>query len=193
MKIEKIEINKIRVTLSALDLVDMNVNVKSLTPNSPRLHSFLYEVMEKVKEETGFNPYTGQVVVEATPNDDGIILMVTKLSEHKEPLKRKPKNIRVAGHRSVKKLTYKFDSFEHLCRLFSCSEPKSFYSAGLYEYMENFYLVAPKNAAAALSEFGDAKDTLSLSESFLEEHGRFHAKGEDLVAMAEGVRELMMC
>ena len=100
MKIEKIEANKIKVSLSELDLIDMNINVKSLTPDSPRLHNFLYEIMEKVKAETGFNPYSGQVVVEATPHDDGITLTVTKLVLDEVPVKkRRPKNIRVSSHK----------------------------------------------------------------------------------------------
>lgn len=190
LKIEIIEINRIKVTLTALDLIDMNISVKSLTPSSPRLHSFLHEVMEKVKEETGFNPYSGQVMVEATPSDDGIVLMVTKLSE--EPLKKKrPKNIRVKGHRSAAKITYRFRHFENICRLFSYSDAKSFEKASLYEYMDNFYIIIPKNMNTAISEFGDAKDTVILSESFLAEHGKLHAKNESLVAMAEGVKELM--
>ena len=124
LKIEKIEINKIKVTLSALDLIDMNISVKSLTPDSPVLHGFLHDVMEMVKAETGFNPYSGQVMVEATPSDDGIVLMVTKLSEEK---KKKPKNVRVAGYR---KITYRFRHFENICRLFALVLSADFTSIG---------------------------------------------------------------
>ena len=183
LKIEKIEMNKIKVTLSALDLIDMNISVKSLTPDSPVLHG----LMEMVKAETGFNPYSGQVMVEATPSDDGIILMVTKISEEK---KKKPKNIRVAGHRSASKITYRFRHFENICRLFEISEPKKFENASLYEYMDNFYIVIPKDRVAGMSEFGDARGNVTLSESFLDEHGKLHAKGKKLVSMAEGVKGL---
>lgn len=190
MKIEKIEINRIKVTLSALDLIDMNVSVKSLTPSSPKLNSFLHEVMEKVKEETGFNPYTGQVMVEATPENDGVVLIVTKLSE--EPLfKKRPKRIRVTGHRSAQKITYKFASFQDVCELFSCCDPQKFNRASLYEYMENFYITIPKGAIAAIREFGESGNTILLGERFLAEHGKLHASGESLISMAEGVKELM--
>ncbi len=189
MKIEKIELNRIKVTLSAPDLIDMNINIKSLTPGSPRLHGFLYEIMEKVRKETGFNPYSGQVVVEAMPDGDGIVLTVTKLTD--EPQKKKrPGKVRVAGHRSAKKITYKFDSFENVCGLFSNTSPEHFASAGLYEYMDNFYMVVPKNAAPVLPEFGHPQTMLNISESFLSEHGKLHAKGKTLVAMAQGVKNL---
>ena len=187
LKIEKIEINKIKVTVSALDLIDMNISVKSLTPDSPVLHGFLHDVMERVKAETGFNPYSGQVMVEATPSGDGIVLMVTKLSEEK---KKKPKNVRVAGHRSASKITYRFNSFENICSLFEISDSNKFENASLYEYMENFYIIIPKDKTAGMSEFGDARGNVALSESFLKEHAKLHAMGKDLVSMAEGVKKL---
>ena len=185
LKIEKIETNKIKVTLSALDLIDMNISVKSLTPDSPVLHGFLHDVMEMVKAETGFNPYSGQVMVEAVPSGDGIVLMVTKIAE-----KKKPKKVRVAGHRSASKITYRFGYFENICRLFEISDPNRFENAGLYEYMDNFYIVIGKDKTAGMSEFGDARGNVTLSESFLKEHAKLHAMGKDLVAMAEGVKKL---
>lgn len=37
--------------------------------------------METIREETGFNPYNGQVVVEATPSQDGISILVKRLNK----------------------------------------------------------------------------------------------------------------
>ncbi len=193
MKIEKLDANKIKITLSELDLVDMNINVNLLTPNSPKLHNFLYEVMERVREETGFNPYTGQVVVEATPSNDGITLVVTKISEQPPaptPTKRKPKNIRAVKAKSTKKLTYKFRSFEQVLGLFSISQPENFSNGELFEYMESFYIVIPPNPGLRITEFADMRECTELSESFLAEHGKLHAKEESLVSMAKGVREM---
>ena len=57
--------------------------------------------------------------------------------------------------------------------------------------MDNFYIVIHKGIIADISEFGDARDTVALSESFLAEHGKLHAKNESLVSMVEGVKNLM--
>lgn len=190
MKIEKIELNKIKVTISALDLVNMNINIKSLTPNSPGLHDFLFEVMEEVRAQTGFNPYAGQVVVEATPNEGGIILTVTRLIDEK-PAPKRPRNIRVAKPKSLQRLTYRFNSFENLCELFASSEGCEFKKASLYEYNENFFLIMPPHNNLSLSEFAETGNSASLSESFLAEHGKLHAEGDSLISMAVGVKELM--
>ncbi len=185
VKIEKLEMNKIKVTLSAMDLVDMNVNVRMLTPNSPHLHDFLHEVMEKVRAETGFNPYNGQVVVEATPKEDGIILTVTKLGEEK---KKRPKKIKVSTVKG--RYTYRFSSFENLCELFRNKDSEVFSKSALYEYMDKFYMVIPKGAISGISEFAEKYSGILLNEYFLKEHGKCHAECERLVSMAEGVRNM---
>ncbi len=189
MKIERIQTNRIKVTLSALDLVDMNVSVKSLTPASPILTGFLHEVMEKVIEETGFNPYDGQVMVEATPEEDGIVLIVTKLSEEK-PKKQQIRGVKVKSHRKPTLTTYKFSAFSDLLSLFKASTPAVFKNSALYEYMGDFYIIAPKDSIKYISEFTDSKANTCLSETFLCEHGKLHAKGENLVSMAKGVKKL---
>ncbi len=191
MKIEKIEANKIRVILSELDLIDMNINVKALTPDSPRLHGFLYEIMEKVKAQTGFNPYSGQVVVEATPNRDGITLTVTKLFEKTAQKRKRPQNIRAVIKKAPPKITYSFSSFEDICSLFSVSDAESFCSGKLYEYMEKFYIIIPKNANSQIHEFANAEGGFLFGENFLSEHGKLHAEKDDLVNMAKGVKNLM--
>lgn len=189
MKIEKIEINRVKVTLSAPDLIDMNINLKSLAPGSPKLHGFLHEIMERVRKETDFNPYNGQVVVEASPEGDGVVLTVTKITDN---LKRRPRirGVRAVQRRGAGKLTYRFDSFEHVCGLFLNSVPDSFFSGALYEYTDSFYMVIQKDASPALAEFCSGYDENSLSESFLTEHGRLLAKGKSLVAMADGVKRM---
>ena len=188
MKIERIESNKIKVTLTSLDLVDMNVTVKSLTPASPILTGFLHEVMERVIEKTGFNPYDGQVMVEATPEDDGIVLMVTKLFEEK-PIKKPIKGVR-AKIKKKSLSTYKFSDFSDVLSLFDAAKTEDFANSSLYEYMDNFYIVSPKDSIKNISEFTEASENSCLSETFLKEHGKLHAKGESLVSMVNGVKKL---
>lgn len=188
LKIEKININKVRVTINTDDLINMNLSVNAIAPNSPVLHDFLRSIMERVIEETGFNPYSGQVMVQATPYDDGIILIITKIPAKQ---KKKPKNVRVTGHRNASKITYRFKYFENVCRLFSAVDSDKFKKASLYEYMDNFYIIISRGKISVMSEFSDSDSALFLSESFLEEHGKLHAKNEKLVDMAKGVKELM--
>lgn len=79
MKIVRVEQDKIKVILSEGDLIDMNIDVESLLPNSPELSGFLRTVIDAVKKETGFSLENGQVTVEATTYCGGIILMLSKV------------------------------------------------------------------------------------------------------------------
>lgn len=63
MRIEKLNKDKIKVTLTTAELINLDIDVKRLSPDSKELHTFLFHIMETIREETGFNPYNGQVVV----------------------------------------------------------------------------------------------------------------------------------
>ena len=80
MQIEKLEDNKIQVILTTADLSNMNIDINSLSGESVELNAFLFHIMERIREETGFNPYGGQVLMEAMPiGDDGISILVSKV------------------------------------------------------------------------------------------------------------------
>ncbi len=79
LHIERLEENKIKVTLTRADLLSMNIDINKLGSESTELNSFLFRLMERIREETGFNPYGGQVLMEAMPTVDGINIFVSKV------------------------------------------------------------------------------------------------------------------
>lgn len=195
MRIEKIEGNKIRVTLTSADLLDFNIDVKTLRPDSPQLHTFLFKVMERVQRETGFNPYSGQVVVEATPSAEGIVLLVTKISEERRPVPQKParapRHVRAVKKAAVKQHIYCMGSFDDVCALFETIDSALLLDCRLYELDGRFYLVsAAAKAMAVLAEFGAVLRHDAMTEAFLAEHGRLAAKGGRLWSMAHKIKNL---
>lgn len=194
MRIEKIEGNKIRVTLFQEDLDNYNINVKMLRPDSPQLHTFLFKIMERVKRETGFNPYTGQIVVEATPSPDGIVLVVTKISEHKPKDLQFKRGVRVKAVRKAKpkKRIYYFESFLDLCAAFEHVQGEILGKCRLYCTGERFYIVSEYQPAQydRITEFGTLIGHGQVTEAFLAEHGRLIAQGEGLWEMARNVKNL---
>ena len=70
MKIEKIDSNHIKITVDSLDFDIFNIELSSLTPDSPQLHTFLFSMMQQAQHETGFNPYNGQILIEAVPGEN---------------------------------------------------------------------------------------------------------------------------
>lgn len=193
VRIEKLELNKIRVTVYPVDLTDMNINIKTLRPDSPQLHTFLFKVMERVKRETGFNPYSGQIVVEASPAGDCMELTVTKLCKNNahEVEAKKVKRIKAVLKKPQNKNTvYSFASFEDLCDAIVNLHPEVLKNSSCYE-IEGNYVLSLSNVSQRehllLKEFVCDFDNTSLSKKFLEEHATLIAENESLLSMAEGI------
>lgn len=53
MRIEKLNKDKIKVTLTTAELINLDIDVKRLSPDSKELHTFLFHIMETIREETG--------------------------------------------------------------------------------------------------------------------------------------------
>lgn len=80
MRIKKISDDKIVVQLTDTELERFVPEIKGKVPQASDLHKFLFEVMELVRSETGFDPYHGgQVVVEAAAYPDGMSLVISKI------------------------------------------------------------------------------------------------------------------
>ncbi len=123
MKIKKISRDKVIVYLSdqELEYFDFNPGVKM--PQSGDLHKFLFDVMEVVQTETGFDPYHGgQVVVEAAPMGEGMSLTISKIGIKKKPITRdefkKVKKVRVKSSDAVQSEKLTRREIEQLIRMF---------------------------------------------------------------------------
>lgn len=196
MRIEKLEFNKIKVTVFPVDLIDMNVSMKNLRPDSPQLHSFLSDIMEKIKEETGFNPYSERTVVEASPVGDCMVLTVTKICEKKEDADRVSKrNVRaVLKKKAPKKRVYFFENFDDMCEAITQISDETLFNSVCYE-LDNKYALASaldsEKEFGIMREFSSSCDVHLLASDFLGEHGKVIAESEKLVNMANGIRGLI--
>ncbi len=200
MRIEKLAENKIKVTLSAADLTRLNIDIKQLTPASKELHSFLFHLMETVRLETGFNPYNGQVVVEATPFSEGISVIISKLKSSdgnitKEQLRRAKVVKASVKRRSAEADVFFFNSFDDLCGAFMRIEEDAFLHSMLYKIGESYCFLIKKesNFPASrhiLSEFSAGRSGGSVRAEHVREHGELIAAGKKLAKMAEEIKKL---
>lgn len=200
MKIEQVADNKIEVTVTAKDLKNLDTELSSLKPDSPELQTFLFKIMEKVRNETGFNPSNGQIVVEASPSHEGIRLTITKLTKTMPTAKEikklflkqsKPVIKRVIAKRNI----YCFDSFNNLKDALLYVDIFSLRNGCLYQFRDTYYLAinAFDNFALANSvfmEFCDGElDTNKYTETFLAEHGLIIADNDKLITLSAGIKE----
>lgn len=198
MQIEKEDSNKIRIILKPIDLAEMNVSIENLKPDSPQLHNFLYEIMERVREETGFNPYAGQIVVEALPIGEGMILTVTRISQQKKtavPPKAKIRRVKaVINDKSKKKSTaFVFDSFDDFCSALTVLNKETLIKSDYYKLNnKNVLLVngATLCERSVLKEYAISSKSGGVVNSYMSEYGKHIAGGESLISMADGISRL---
>lgn len=199
MRIEKITDNRVKVTLTAADLIHLDINVEHLTPDSKELHTFLFNLMETIREETDFNPYSGQVVVEATPVRDGISVIVSKLGEKAYLTREQFRKIKSIKPKAKQLKTsvdmFCFDDFEILCEALSNLAPEDLSRSGLYRQGDMYCVVSKsmgisKHGSYILREFAKRILPKSVKEEHIIEHWELVAEKDELIKMTMGIQDL---
>lgn len=183
MKIVRLEQDRIKVILSDSELMNMNIDIETLIPDSPELSTFLCEVMEAVKEETGFSAETGQVVVEATVSGGGIVLILSK----------KAKN-RIKGVRAVRKnenVVFEFNGFNDLSGFLLNINTAYLWDMRLYRYLNKFYIaVNRQRIPIIIYEYSMHNRRLSVAENMLSEYGTAVAGGKELIKLVSELKKI---
>lgn len=181
VKIEKINDNKIKVTLSTSELEERNLDFQSLRYNTPEAQTLFWDMMKQAENEHGFKTTNCQLFIEAASINNGqFIVTVTKLQEKALPPSPQKKKLPVPELRVKKKSyvenenkIYKFNDFEELCKLINASTSIVDFQSTLYEYKNAYFLVMKpsKKMHLIISEFGEiVKDSIAI-EAILKEHG----------------------
>ena len=85
MKIERINENQIRCTLTSFDLSMRNLNLGELAYGSEKARSLFREMIKKAEAEVGFEAEDIPLMVEAIPlSAESIILVITKIEDPEE-------------------------------------------------------------------------------------------------------------
>ena len=85
MKIEKINENQIRCTLTREDLESHQVNLKELAYGSEKAKKLFRDMMQQAQIQFGFEADNIPLMIEAIPvNLDSVILIVTKVEDPEE-------------------------------------------------------------------------------------------------------------
>jgi len=195
MKIEKLNDDKIRITLNLEDLKEKDIDFHTFMSNSIESQELFLDMLDQAEREVGFVTDNYRVMIEALAMSNGnFILTVTRLTEKpagtykkkKVSIKRKATNL------DTKKAIYCFNSFDEFCGFCNFLKNSIFKylddfsnGASLYEYNEKFYLVLTdvkmnnnllKSFCSAISEFAHFVDSSDLFESKLLEYGKMIMK-----------------
>lgn len=209
MRIRKISNNKIVVRLTDTDLEYFDVDFEKSTPEAADLHKFLFKIMELVKEETGFDPYNGgQVVVEASPDDTGISIVISKIKTSKKKISReefsKIKRIKVKGNKKTnhtnikpypsKNTTFIFNSFADLESAINVIGSFDFEKTALYKNEQKYALITDLKPCDAefniLSEYAYHIVSRNVSNLDIKEGWKHVASGQDMTIMAKRLNDM---
>ena len=85
MRIERINDNQIRCTLSSYDLSMRNLNLRELAYGTEKARKLFHEMIQKASNEVGFEVEDIPLMVEAIPlSSEGVMLVITKIEDPEE-------------------------------------------------------------------------------------------------------------
>lgn len=85
MKIEKLNDNQIRCTLTRADLADRQLKLSELVCGSEKAKSLFQDMMKQAASEFGFEAEDTPLMIEAVPaSSDSIVLIITKVDDPEE-------------------------------------------------------------------------------------------------------------
>jgi len=190
MKIEKINDNKIKITLSARDLEERNLDFQALRYNSPEAQNLFWDMIKRAEAEYGFMASNCQLFIEAASVMDGnFIVTITKMMDSKA-LPNIPfvKNKTPMSSLKVKKkqminnagAIVSFNQIDDLYDALLTNTIPLKINTKLFEYNGVYYLLIKPNFAqlqdfkrlvVILSEFGKLEKDYDYIESKLLEYG----------------------
>ena len=79
MKIERVGSDKVRVRISHEELTEINVNPEMFFSDSNALNTLVIKILREIHETTDFGPFFGSVKMEATPDGDGMSIILSRV------------------------------------------------------------------------------------------------------------------
>ena len=198
MKIEKLNPDTIKIFVSDTELTCMDIELDNLMVSPGGTNAFLMYIMEVVKNETEFDPYSGKINVEASPAPFGFNVIISRLKTKKRKLTDADKE-RYRRARPVikkkKKVTalYFFKSIKTLLTALEQVSEGLLLKSAVYRYDEGGYILyAPKTEEMLqhhfrLTEFAD-KCRLMSKTAYVREHAKLIAEKEELLKFVNNMK-----
>ena len=149
MKIEKLNENKIRITLNIEDLKNKNVDFHSFMSNPIESQSLFLEMLDEAEKEVGFTTENYRISIEALAMSNGtFIFTVTRVQENNIQENKDIHIKRKENTNNTNILIYEFEEFDdfiEFCRYFENSiigsEKEIHKNNSLYLYNNKYYLI----------------------------------------------------
>lgn len=150
MRFEKLEEDKIRITLSHEDLIKKDIDFHSFMSNSMESQDLFFDMLEEAEKEIGFvtKDYLIRIEALALAGGDFVLTVTRSLPEkNKSNLRKKVHIKRKKANTEESHVIYSFATFEDFCSFVSFFKEQNFKTTNLadkvllYEYHNTYYLV----------------------------------------------------
>lgn len=149
MRFEKLNEDKIRITLSHEDLEKKEIDFHSFMSNSMESQDLFFSMLEEAEKEIGFvtKDYLIRIEALAMAGGDFILTVTRSLPEKKKNALKKVHIKRKKTNFDATEVIYYFSSFEDYCSFLQFFYKNNFKPTGLakqvllYEYNNGYYLV----------------------------------------------------
>ena len=187
MKIEKLNENKLKITLDVNDLKSRNIDVKSFISNTPESQDLFWDVMQEAEREYGFNVDESMVYVEAHINSTGLFtLIITKQAGtvQTKSIKKtsKPFNFKLKRKEPLETFEnslFEFADINSLSIFCKFAKPENYTDTSLYKYNGSFYLFAKNCTDKKILEYSNRVSEKNLKFAKIFEYGDLLLKDEE--------------
>lgn len=151
MKFEKLNENKIRITLNTQDLAEKHIDFHSFMSNSKESQNLFLDMLDEAEKRVGFVTKDYKIRIEALAVADGdFIITITRFNQATETDAKPLRNKKVRVKRKTQNLysnlmIYRFENFDDFCNFSVFASKLTKYSelaksVILYYYKNNYYV-----------------------------------------------------
>lgn len=190
MKIEKLNEDKIKITLSVDDLAERNIDIQSFIYNSPESQDMFWDMMQEAEQKYGFNVDESMIYVEASSAGAGIFtLTVTKTTGSLNiPASKTKTKFKKGNFKLKRKVTsvhqensiYIFSSFDDICEFCNAVDCSKIQNNSLYKLNEQYYLKVSNMPFNSILEFAILDNSPELTFARIQEYGSVITEDEAL-------------
>ena len=198
MKVEFINENKIKITLTFEELEKRDISLKDITNNSSLARDLFTDLIEETDLDSEFFVDDSQLLIEAcSDNNNLFIVTITKINDFPE-LKKYTKRENKSNTKTNKITRYKvdsnvfsFNSIDDILDLCTIAKKENLYFGrnSLYKYNDTYFLIFTKNSIknkkflktyVILSEFCNTYYSYDIYEVSIKEKSKLIIKNNAL-------------
>ncbi|MBE6687824.1 MAG: adaptor protein MecA [Ruminococcaceae bacterium] len=177
MKLQQLNENEIKITLSKEDLSELDLTLRTIDYNTTKTRKAIWEIFDRAKDQTGFDAAKNKIYIKLYPlSDGGCEMYVSKLTGKNDiSFDRLPaysasrRDLRASGTDAA----FRFNDFSELYD--ACVSIKPHTDTALYEDKNGCFILLLKKATVSSAhlhrweEFGNRIKTKYIT-AYLDEH-----------------------